>query len=201
MSSSGSITRWLHRLPQGDDEAAERLFDRYFPRLVRLARRRMQNQSRRVADEEDVAISAFRSFLDRAGNAGFPEIRDRGELWRLLVVITARKAQRQGESDRRIKRGGGKVRGDSVWQRAGEEGQSSGLDGVAGELSPEVALLDQENLAGMMDQLNDQVLVKVAHWRLEGYRVGEIARMLGCAPRTVERKLALIREIWTEGAA
>jgi DNA-directed RNA polymerase specialized sigma24 family protein len=38
--------------------------------------------------------------------------------------------------------------------------------------------------------------------RLDGYTVEEIAARLGCAPRTVERKLQVIRSLWSaEGPA
>ena len=38
----------------------------------------------------------------------------------------------------------------------------------------------------------------IALRRLEGYENAEIARELGCALRTVERRLALIRQIWEQ---
>jgi DNA-binding CsgD family transcriptional regulator len=34
-------------------------------------------------------------------------------------------------------------------------------------------------------------------WKLEGYTNDEIAAKLGCARRTVERKLRVIRAVWT----
>jgi DNA-directed RNA polymerase specialized sigma24 family protein len=37
----------------------------------------------------------------------------------------------------------------------------------------------------------------VATWKLEGYTDDEIAVRLGCVTRTVERKLARIRKMWT----
>ncbi|WP_231743943.1 ECF-type sigma factor [Stieleria neptunia] len=46
------------------------------------------------------------------------------------------------------------------------------------------------------DQLDDSVLQTVALLRLEGDSVDEIAQRLGCAKRSVERRLNLIRTIW-----
>jgi DNA-directed RNA polymerase specialized sigma24 family protein len=40
----------------------------------------------------------------------------------------------------------------------------------------------------------------VALWKMEGYANEEIAAKLGCVPRTVERRLRLIRSVWTEAA-
>ena len=45
-------------------------------------------------------------------------------------------------------------------------------------------------------RLPDRELEAVAVWRMEGYSVEEVADKLGCAPRSVKRKLRLIRSIW-----
>jgi len=46
--------------------------------------------------------------------------------------------------------------------------------------------------------LGDADLRAIAVWQMEGYRVEEIAAKLGRAPRTVARKLAVIRDRWSE---
>ena len=38
MNSDGSVSLWLEQLREGDPEAAERLWEQYFPRLAGLAR-------------------------------------------------------------------------------------------------------------------------------------------------------------------
>jgi len=45
------------------------------------------------------------------------------------------------------------------------------------------------------------VLRSIAVWKMEGYTVEEIAARLGCVPRTIERKLRTIRELWGEEVA
>ena len=62
MSTDGSVTGWIDRLKAGDHAAAQPLWERYFARLVGLARQRLEGQPRRAADEEDVALSAFTRF-------------------------------------------------------------------------------------------------------------------------------------------
>src|ERR1700690_4386290 len=114
MSSHGSITALLERLNAGDHEAARLLWQRYYPRLVALARQKLQGAPRRVADEEDAALSAFDSFCRRAEQGHFPDLKDRDGLWALLVVLTARKAADLLRHHQRDKRGGGLVRGDSA---------------------------------------------------------------------------------------
>ena len=41
----------------------------------------------------------------------------------------------------------------------------------------------------------------VALLRMEGYSIEEVCVKLGCAPRSVKRKLALIRTIWEKEMA
>jgi hypothetical protein len=43
------------------------------------------------------------------------------------------------------------------------------------------------------------VLRNAAQWKLENYTNEEIAAKLGCVPRTVKRKLKVIRGLWAEG--
>ena len=42
----------------------------------------------------------------------------------------------------------------------------------------------------------DDALRQVALWKMDGYTVDEIAGRLGCARRTVARRLDLIRRTW-----
>ena len=51
-------------------------------------------------------------------------------------------------------------------------------------------------MAGLPFVSGDSETASVALWRLEGYGVEEIAVRLSCAPRSVKRKLRLIRELW-----
>src|SRR4051794_14019304 len=88
----GSITRWLGDLRDGGDVAAQPLWERYFARLVGIARRRLTGTPCGVADEEDAALSAFNSFVAGAKAGRFPQLNDRECLWRLLAVLTVRKA-------------------------------------------------------------------------------------------------------------
>ena len=64
MADLESVTDWLAQLKQGHSSAAGRLWHEYVERLVRLARQRLRGCARRVADEEDVALSVFNAFLN-----------------------------------------------------------------------------------------------------------------------------------------
>jgi DNA-directed RNA polymerase specialized sigma24 family protein len=202
----GSITRCLDGLKAGDHAAAQALWERYFDHLVRLARRRLAIAKRVGADEdeEDAALSAFDSFCAGLAGGRFPRLEDRDDLWRLLVVITERKASAQADRRRALKRGGAHLRIDRA-SGAGDD-SAAALDPliqiVAREPSPEFAAIFAEETAHLLDRLGDATLRQIALWRMEGYTSDEIAARLGCARRTVARRLDLIRQIWTaEGDA
>jgi DNA-directed RNA polymerase specialized sigma24 family protein len=202
MSSGQSVTRWLGRLKAGDGEAAQQLWQRYFGQLVGLARARLQGARRRAADEEDVALSALDSFCRGAAAGRFPDLQDRHGLWPLLVAITARKAIKLAQHERRQKRGGGAVRGESAL--AGPEGEAGGpaaWEQVLGrEPSPAFACEVADECRRLLAQLPEEPLRLIALWKMEGYTNAEIAAKLGCIERTVERKLRLIRQLWEGGA-
>ena len=193
-SHDDSVTSWITRLQAGDHAAAQPLWERYFGRLVGLARARLQGAPRRAADEEDVALSAFDSFCRGAERGRFPRLEDRDDLWRLLVVITARKAARLVRDESRLKRGGGRPP-----PPAGADPAEADLEQVVGqEPSPEFAAQVTEQCERLLASLDDALLRSVALWKMEGFTNEEIAAKLGRTPRTVERKLRLIRSIWEQ---
>jgi DNA-directed RNA polymerase specialized sigma24 family protein len=189
-AARGSVTQWIDALRDGDRDAAQRLWERYFGRLVGLARRRLRSAHRRAADEEDVALSAFESFCRGAEDGRFPRLADRDELWRLLVVITARKAGRLIRREGQLKRGGAS---------GGPQEATWELEQViASEPTPEFALQVAEEFLRLLGRLGDAELEAAAVWKMQGVTNEEIAARLGCVPRTVERRLRLIRDLWQD---
>jgi RNA polymerase sigma factor (sigma-70 family) len=200
MSSGGSVTRWVTALRGGDAAAAQPLWERYHRQLVALARRKLQTARRRAADEEDVVQSAFHSFFEGVARGRFPRLDDRDNLWRLLVVITARKALDQLAREHAKRRGGCAVQGESRIS-PGESGwDEAALEQVVGdEPTPEFAAQVAEEYRRLLDRLGDEALRRVAVWKMEGLTNDEIAGRLGCSRRTVTLKLAAIRVIWGGG--
>ena len=198
MSSEHSITMWIADLKVGDDDRAQReIWQRYFQRLVGLARFKLRDAPRRAEDEEDVAVSVLHSFFSRVGEGKFPELKDRTDLWPLLAKITARKAINQRRDALRQKRGGGQVRGESLFLNA-EDASALGLaDVVADDLTPAYLVTLEEERGRLFEALPDEVLRSVALKKLEGFQNSEIAIELGVSERTVERKLQRIRNLWS----
>jgi DNA-directed RNA polymerase specialized sigma24 family protein len=186
----------IERLEAGDHEAAQPLWERYYPRLVGLARERLRCTPRRVADEEDVALSAFDSFCRGVEQGHFPQLKDRDGLWALLVLITVRKAADLIKYNRRERRGGGLVRGDSAFAGRDGEAEAGGLAEIeADDPTPDLAAQLAEEFQHLLDNLASDELRSIAVWKLEGYTNAEIARRLDCAAVSVERRLRLIRKI------
>jgi DNA-directed RNA polymerase specialized sigma24 family protein len=201
MASEGSVSRWIELLKAGDYAAAQPLWERYFHRLVGLARTKLPDGRRRAADEEDVTLSAFDSFCRGAAAGRFPQLADRDDLWRLLVTLTARKAFDQVRDEHRLKRGGGAVLGQSALNAAGGGGDAEFERFVGREPTPESAAMVAEECRRLLARLKTDELRTIAVWKMEGYTNDEIAAKLDCAPTTVERKLQRIRAQWDEEVA
>ena len=201
MSNENEITMWLGRACEGDEQAVQEIWQQYYDKLVQLARRKLGPMGRRASDEEDVALSAFHSFYRGASQGRFPKLNDRTDLWKLLVTITCRKAIGQIKNATAQKRGGGNVRGESIFQKAGDsESATGGIGQILGDTpTPELAVMVAETCGDMLEKLDDDMLREIAQLKMEGYSNEEIAAKLDCVTRTVERKLARIREIWSDG--
>lgn len=185
-SRRGSVTTWLDGLKAQHGSAAQELWNRYFATLVTVARRNLHGLGR-VADEEDVALSALKSAMLGVQNNRFPDLSDRTGLWPLLVTITARKAANERKRQRTKKR-----------SRASEEPFYEEQTLAWDEASPEFAMCLAEAIQTLVHRLGDQTLQVIAERKLEGYDNADIARDLGVSTRTVERKLARIRQEWDE---
>jgi RNA polymerase sigma factor (sigma-70 family) len=198
---AGDVTAMIQRVRTGDDLAAQQLWDRYSEQIVEVARRSLKNSSRRVQDEEDVAVIAFRSLLAGISGGRFPELDHREQLWRLLMVITTRKAASVIEKDHRQKRGGGDVRGDSAMMSQSNGGNVrggvEGFDRLTSEKpAPDIAVVMADQTRQLLEALPDETSQRIAALKIEGFTHQEIADKLKINTRTVERRLKQIRDLW-----
>jgi RNA polymerase sigma factor (sigma-70 family) len=185
MPSATSVTTWLGQLKAGNPQAAQKLWERYFEKLVRLARGKLQSVPRPAADEEDVALSAFGKFWFAVQKGRFPRLDDRNDLWRLLVLITGQKIGDMLDRARAQK-------------RPRTPAAKADLDQIIGrEPTPEFAARVAEEYEALLQSLPELLRV-VAARKTEGYTSAEIAAELGCTKRTVERRLGEIRSVLRE---
>jgi DNA-directed RNA polymerase specialized sigma24 family protein len=189
----------LRRVREGDDDAITELWNGYFQRLVRLAAKRLPANLKRVGDEEDIALSAFNSFIAGIRRDQFPDLSGPDNLWGLLITLTGRKVNAHLRFQTRRKRGGGTVRGESAFMDSNEVRKSPGIGGVSGEwMTADLDVELEEACNDLLDQLPDAQLRQIAVMRMDGFLVDEIADRLGLSKRATERRLQLIRRTWSE---
>lgn len=187
------VTDWISQLADNDQQAAERLWAYFSARIRNLARQQLDPRTRRTYDENDAANSAFHSLCKGLQDGRFEHISDRDGMWGILAVITARKVAAQQRFEHRQKRGGGHVRGDSLFAELGVKG----LDAVTGDdTTPEMAAIFTETCGRLVSSLGDPMLQQIVLLKFEGHRNTSVAEQIGRTRRTVERKLEEIRRIW-----
>ncbi len=194
MAEFGTVTVWLDRLKAGDrGSPVEELWKLYFGRLVTLARRHLRGRARVATDEEDVALSALDSFVRAVELERFPRLADRDDLWRVLFVITVRKAADAVQAEGRQKRGGGRV-----VSLAPPFGDDSGAEQpvTAAEPDPAEVAAVADELTYLLGKLRDPLLRLIAELKMQGYTNMEIADRIARSEPTVERKLKMIRGLW-----
>ena len=197
--SDSDLRQLLTDIENKDDQAIARFWDLHFDRLSALAQSKLLRKFSRVSDGEDIALSAIHSFCAGLSKRRFQNIGGKNELWNLLTAMVMRKIAKQCRDESTQKRGGGKVRGESVFITGSDANVERGLANVArSQTSP---LLDVEFLdtcETLFDALPDEKMRDIARLMIEGYSLDDIADELGCVRRTVERKLQQIRKIWSQ---
>lgn len=187
--ATGSVTMIFRDVCEGRPDAMRPLWDRYFPRLMQLARRTLGDGQQRVAGADDAVQSALFAFWQQADAGALEGELHRDNLWALLSVMTVRKARKQLRRESTLKRGGdrNRVGSDVLGDVAADDAQDAFQ-----ALSPQEFDLHSEELL----QLLAEPLRPFALLKLMGHTNGEVSEQLGCTERTVERKLRLIRLAW-----
>lgn len=182
MSEISPVPQLIHRLRDGDNEAAEQLFVRYTLQLNRLAEKHLSRRLAGRVEIEDVVQSVFRTFHRRCLRGEF-RVDGSAQLWRLLVQVTVRKVAAKARG----------LKGEPPPVSAlADDGGALLAEAVTREPSPEeaVALVDQmEALLRGLPEMHGRVL----ELRLEGHAVAEIAPRLGVSRQTVYRVLGLLQ--------
>ncbi len=196
---SDTVIQMIRGVRAGDSVAQHRLWDVYFQKLVALSRHRIANRRFRDLDEEDVALSAMNSFFRAVDEDRLTKLDDHDDLWKILVVITARKVSNHTKRAMAEKRGPGRIRGESIFMRLDRDDQQMGLhDAPDAGPTPDDVVEVTETCEQMLSALSDDSLREIARMKLEGYSNREIGVIMNCAERTVERKLERIRTIWSD---
>lgn len=181
-----SVTRWINELKKGDAAAADLLWQFLQSRLIALASRQVGFSV--SYDKEDVALDAFATLCDGIREGRY-EIANRNALWSLLGVITINGARKRSRNEKRLRRGGSFTRTKS---------NDKTLDSITtNELSPEDSYFALEECKRLLSILPNENLKRLAVLKVDGYTNEEVAEIMNCTRRSVQRRLKLIREIWT----
>ncbi|MEO1528446.1 MAG: ECF-type sigma factor [Planctomycetota bacterium] len=189
MSDEDSVDL-LSRWKNGDESAANQLFDRYVDRLIRLARTRLSNRMQRRIEPEDVVQSAYRSFFRKAGENQYT-LQQSGDLWKLLATITLFKVRGQVEFHT------AKKRGVYAEESTGGNDEVSEYrirpEAVAEDPTPEDATAVVEQVQSVMQRLDPQQR-QILELALQNHDVDHISQEIQRSGRTVRRALQQIRD-------
>lgn len=190
--SLGSISILFQLLQtQGDKESTNAIWSRYFPRLLGLAKTILDGRNDPFG-AEDAVQEAFIHFFRSVQQGKYEHTMHRDDLWRILSLVTARKARKQIRRESAQKRGSGHVVPAS---------QVNGLDSGSFRMEYAIANLPTIEwdmiLTEMLESLTSN-LREVAVLRLANYTNVQIKDSLGCSLRSIERRLQIIRATWQE---
>lgn len=193
-SSDHSVTIWIEKLQNGDPLAQDFIWERYAEQINRLARRFLSGVQRRDSDEEDITIQVLDNLYRIFENGGFQNVKNRKQLWAVMLGMTRNKAAETARSKKAKKRGEGRVRGESVFEKSSAPG--NGIEHAAlDDKTPDSKVFEAEQMAEMIDMLGSDELRQVVLLRMAGYTNEEIAQRLNVSERTVERKFERVREV------
>jgi RNA polymerase sigma factor (sigma-70 family) len=194
-NGDGSITRAVEGLRCNDDSSTQLLWERFFAKLCDFAETKIYKRNRRHLEADEIATNAFMALVEGVRARRFEKVRNRDELWKMLVLIAARQTINAQKRIDRAKRGAGKVQGSLAF---GEQGIESVVDFVKRDLAPDVAVQLQDLSDQLLLRLSNDELRAIALLRMAGFSNAEIAQKLQLSERTIERKLAAIRSCWAE---
>lgn len=197
MSNDDPVTLWIGELRDYDDAAARKLWQHFVCRLYESARDNLSPTTRRVYDEEDVALSSFHSLCAGIRAGRYPDLRDRGSLWGMLLVISARKVAHRHRHDHQQRRDVRRNLSELVFINSTASSGPVCIDQFpAREPTPEFTAQFVETCELLFQSLDDPALQEVVTLRMEGYTDAETADRLNCSRRTVQRRLEIVRRHW-----
>ncbi|MDB4370779.1 ECF-type sigma factor [Mariniblastus sp.] len=190
------VTIWIEQVRQSDDEAIKRVWQHFADGLQEYARGKIHPKTRRVYDEQDAVQSMFLSLCQGLKADRYPDLQNRDNLWRLMLVMTGRKISKRHRFDRQLKRDNRRLLTDSYFVQNSQDRNSPNQYPPAAEPTPELLAEFADTSSALIEALGTDNLKDVALLRIEGLDDCEIASRLQCSRSTVQRRLVMIRKIW-----
>lgn len=188
--NDGSISRLIVKLETGDDDAAFSIWEKYFGRILEIARHRLPISDPGRGDEEDIAVCVFKSLCRGAVVGNFSELQNRTDLWKLLLKITHQKVVAAIRYSTRLKRGG------VLTTEKIDELQVASVP--ATDPSPELLNVLDETFHDLPRRLRDNTMRQIVMARLEGRSNEQVADEFQISVRSVQPKLRLVEQQWVK---
>ena len=169
----------------GDEDAAEALYDRYARRVFGLVRSKLGARLSAMTEPEDIVQSVFKSMF-RGMQAGNYDAPPGTTLWNLLAVIAVRKLSNKASHHSAKRRDASR----NVPLDAELDGVGPAIDLASAEF---FQVCIQESL-----ELLRPLHRKILSLRIQGHSIDEIRDLTGRSRRTVERSLQKSRELLAE---
>jgi RNA polymerase sigma factor (sigma-70 family) len=203
MSSTGSVSAWIAQLKAGEEQALDKLHQRYWPMLVELARQRLHGTSCRAADEEDVAQEALFGFFKSLKANRLPALTNRHQFLALVTHIIACGAANQFKREMKVqKRGQGRILDENAQQiLLGTDQDGRGLQSLVDDSPTPVERAVLNDCYVHFVQALPEHLLPYAELHLAGYTHAEIGQQMNRSEQTVSRKLAIVMARWQRLAA
>jgi RNA polymerase sigma factor (sigma-70 family) len=211
--SSDQAATLVRQFKEGHPDAIAEIVRRYYWRMVGMANRLLRGLNVEPACfDGDDAVNTTLSKLCEAAKAGkIHSMEESADFWNLFHSILKRNILLARDHNTRLKRGGpGLLRSNSDGRFASSVSEGElpvrRLNRTVGILDdlrccqppPDVASSSKQEVERLLDLLDDPLLRTIATMRAEEYTNDEIARTLGTTTRTIERKLTIIRDVWSD---
>lgn len=188
----GSISRCLHCLKAGDKTATDLLWHRFYPKLVRVANKKLVQNPDPAVGGEDIAQSSLRNVCQGVLDGRYPQLDNRDDFWKLLFVSMANRVcshfRKCGSQKRKaLLRDPSEVIDDElISQLNSQEAQAELADLI-------------EYLLGKLDlQDPSGELRQIAMLYLDEHSASSIAKTLQRRKTNILHKIQWIRAIWEE---
>lgn len=164
-----------------DESDLNEIFTRQWPKLIQLAERKIAHWHKHQVGPETLVVTVMRTVYRRMSEGKF-HFDDEESLSKQLYVIMLNRLANKIRDAKTLKRGGGK------------NALSLNELAVAAKEVDETHLAELEEVIRIVGDQLDESGQKTLEMRLAGYDYVEIASELGCSVKSIQRKMAIIKE-------
>lgn len=200
-ASRGSVTQWIHDINQfWDQQAAQKLFERYFTQLISQVRSRVNRKLQSVNDAEDVAAFALSEVLCKIRDGAFPNLEDRSGLWALIITIADVRTRHLWRHANQAKRDRKRTISPEQLASPGQESTAGAFEFTSREPTPEFVASVNDQLEQLLQALSSDDYRDLLAAELSGESPDDMRRKLSerlgqdVSERTVRRKRQRMRQ-------